>query len=128
MFKLVNYLVCLCYICVVYVLVGFLWCIEEVRDCFGLVKIELQLFWVIDDVLQNQIVNGSIGVFIFGVNVEQIVVGNVSGMIVKDVQFVVLLYQYQFVEFMGMFGKDILWVVVCYCYCLCGGREKFFFM
>ncbi len=42
-------------------------------------QIELQPLRAIDDVLQNQIVNGSIGVFIFGANVEQIAAGNAPG-------------------------------------------------
>ena len=127
MLKLANHLARLRHTCAAHAPVGLPRRAEEARDRPGPVKIELQPLRAIDDVLQNQIVNGSIGVFIFGANVEQIAAGNAPGAIVKDVQPVASPHQHQLAELMGMFGKDILRVAVCHRHCLCGGREKLLF-
>lgn len=79
MLKLANHLARLRHTCAAHAPVGLPRRAEEARDRPGPVKIELQPLRAIDDVLQNQIVNGSIGVFIFGANVEQIAAGNAPG-------------------------------------------------
>lgn len=127
MLKLTNHLTRLRHTGAAHAPVGLPRGAEEARDRPRPVEIELQPLRAIDDVLQNQIVNGSIGMFIFGANIEQITAGNAPGTVVENMQPVAPPHQHQLAELMGVFSEDVLRIAVSHRHRLRGGREKFLF-
>ena len=78
------------------------------------VNIQRQPLRAVDDILQHKVVNGSVGVFIFGANVKQIATGYPVRAIVQDMQAITAPDQNQLAKLMGMLSKDILRITIGY--------------
>ncbi len=78
------------------------------------VNIQRQPLRAVDDILQNKVVYGSVGMFVFGANVKQIATGYSVRTIVKDMQTIAAPDQDQLAKFMGMLSKDILRITIGY--------------
>ncbi|MNF02797.1 hypothetical protein D3C80_2020010 [compost metagenome] len=68
-------------------------CIVKARNVAGPVNVELEPVGAINDVLQNQIVNRGVGVFVFRADIKQVTARNAVRAIVEDVKAVAAPYQ-----------------------------------
>ena len=65
--------------------VGFASGIEKTGDMGRPVDVQFEPVRAVDHVLQHQIVNRGVGVFVFGANVKQIATRNAVGPVIEDV-------------------------------------------
>jgi hypothetical protein len=101
--------------------------IQNARNVARPVDIQFKPVRAVDDVLQYQIVNRGVGVFVFGANVKQIPARDAVGPVVEDVQAVAAPHQHQLAELMGVLGKNVLRVTVGHRDGLTRGGKKIIF-
>ncbi len=100
------------------------WRTVKSRDRPFPVNIQRQPLRAVDDILQNKVIYGSVGMFVFSANVKQIATGYPVRTIVKNMQTIAAPDQDQLAKFMGMFRKDILRITVSHGDSLLLMREK----
>ena len=91
------------------------------------VDIQFKSVGAIDDVLQHQIVNRGVGVFVFSADVEQVSARDAVGTVVEDVQAIAPPHQHQLAKLVGVLGKDVLRVAVGHRDGLTRGGKKIIF-
>ncbi|KXB45381.1 hypothetical protein HMPREF0208_01413 [Citrobacter koseri] len=90
-------------------------------------KIQGQPLRAVNNILQNQIVNGSVGVSVLGANIKQIAARDAVRAIVEHMQTVAAPDQHQFTKLVCMFREHILRIAIGNRDSLAVIRKKVFF-
>jgi hypothetical protein len=75
-------------------------------------QIQRQPLRAVDNILQDEVVNRGVRVFVCGANVKQIATGYSIRPIVENMQTIATPDHHQFTKLMSMFGKHILRIAI----------------